>query len=39
MAGNYSGAVAALEQLRAMEDDPQAVRMIDDLISRMRARQ
>lgn len=39
MAKDYAGAVGALEQLRAMEDDPQAVRMIDDLISRMRARQ
>ena len=33
-----AGAVAALEQLRAREDDPQAVRMIDDLTARMRAR-
>ena len=38
MAGDYAGAVDTLEQLRAMEDDPQAVRMIDDLITRMRAR-
>ena len=39
MAGDYPGAVGALEQLRAMEDDPQAVGRIDDLISRIRARQ
>ena len=38
MSGDYVGAVGALEQLRAMEDDPQALRMIDDLISRIRAR-
>lgn len=38
MAGDLAAAVAALEQLRAMEDDPRAIRMIDDLISRMRAR-
>jgi cytochrome c-type biogenesis protein CcmH/NrfG len=39
MAGDYPGAAAALEQLRSREDDPQAARMIDELISRMRARQ
>jgi tetratricopeptide (TPR) repeat protein len=38
MAGDYIGAVGALEQLRAMEDDPQALRMIDDLIDRMRTK-
>jgi hypothetical protein len=37
MAGDKEGAVAALEKLRAMEDDPLAVRMIDELISKMRA--
>ena len=37
MAGDYVGAAGALEQLRALEDDPQALRMIDDLISRMSA--
>ena len=39
MAKDYAGAVAALEQLRAMEKDPQAVRTVDELISRMRSRQ
>ncbi len=39
MGGDLPGAIDALEQLRSIEDDPQAVRMIDDLISKMRAKQ
>ena len=39
MAGDKVGAVEALELLRAMEDDPQAIQMIDNLIARMRAKQ
>ena len=38
MAGDKEGAVEALELLRAREEDPQAIQMIDGLIARMRAK-
>lgn len=39
MAGDKAGAVEALQRLRAREDDPQAIQLIDNLIAKMRAKQ
>ena len=38
MAGDYKGAIRALEEMRSQETDPRAIQVLDDFIGKMKIR-